>query len=268
MRSALAALALLACDSPPPMVTSVPPPTAVAEPAAQEQVEEGDPLEVRISLTAEDAALRDVARALSLQTGQSVIIGSQVEPVADCLHLTILNPMPVPASRVLDQIRSALASSGVALEVDESELRFVAADGAEPTCPRPRAEERPTADGAPTTTPPAFAAGVRQVSDTEWTITQAAIDAIDELGMTRTARVIPHEENGEVVGIKVYGIRRNSPLGLLGLQNGDLVRTINGRSMADPSAALEAYAAMRGANRIVVALDRRGTPRTHTYRIR
>lgn len=249
----------------------MPPPSAVEERA--EAVEGDDPLEVRISMTAEDAALRDVATLLSRQTGQSVIIDSRVQPVADCLRLTILNPSPVPASRVLDQIRTAVASSGITLEVAESELRFVATEGSEPSCPQPPAVaerpagDRPSADPPSHTAPPAFVAGVRKVSDTEWRITQAAIDAIDEVGMARSARVIPHEENGQVVGIKVYGIRRESPLGLLGIQNGDLVRTVNGHSMADPSAALEAYAAMRGASQIVVRLDRRGSPRTHTYRI-
>jgi len=79
--------------------------------------------------------------------------------------------------------------------------------------------------------------------------------------------VVPHEENGHVVGVKVYGIRKSSLFGKLGLQNGDLLRTINGFDMGSPDSALEAYTKLRSASNLSVALVRRGNPVTMEYNI-
>jgi general secretion pathway protein C len=74
------------------------------------------------------------------------------------------------------------------------------------------------------------------------------------------ARLMPHEEDGRVVGVKIYGVRRTSALGRIGLQNGDLLRDINGMSLADPNSALEAFAKLRSASDLKVAITRRDQP--------
>ena len=89
----------------------------------------------------------------------------------------------------------------------------------------------------------------------------------NQASLMRAARVIPHEEDGRVVGVKLYGIRRTSLLGRLGIQNGDMLRTINGFEMANPDSVLEAYARLRSADKISVALTRRGKPLTVEYMI-
>ena len=66
----------------------------------------------------------------------------------------------------------------------------------------------------------------------------------------------------------MYGIRRNSVLGQLGIQNGDMLRTINGYDMSSPDSALEAYARLRSAERITLNLNRRGQDQTIDYQIR
>ncbi len=258
MRPILALLAVAACTTrsePPPAPPPVTPSSVEAPP------------ELLFRFTAEHASLRQVAAQLSRESGQSVIIGSTVEPVADCLHLSVLNPEPVPASRVVEQVRSAVAHSGVTLEVARSELRFVAIEGAEPRCPRPTVAEQPH-ERRRHDAPEAFREGVARVGDTEWTITRDAADALAAEGAAlRSARVIPHQENGRVIGVKLYGVRRRSAFGVLGIQNGDMVRTVNGHDISNPEAALEAYAQLRSAERFTVQLVRRGQPRTHTYRI-
>ena len=70
-----------------------------------------------------------------------------------------------------------------------------------------------------------------------------------------------------MVGVKLYGIRRNSLLGKLGLQNGDLLRTINGFEMSSPDTALEAYSKLRTSNNLSVAVVRRGRPMNVEYDI-
>jgi general secretion pathway protein C len=112
--------------------------------------------------------------------------------------------------------------------------------------------------------------GISRVSDTEYNVNRDLVNNIleNQAELMRTARVIPHEINGRVVGVKLYGIRRNSLLGRLGLQNGDMLRTINGFDMASPDSALEAYARLRNADHLSVSVIRRGTPMTIDYNVR
>ena len=111
--------------------------------------------------------------------------------------------------------------------------------------------------------------GIHADSDTKFTVQRSFVDRIlqNQAEIMRSARIVPHEENGQVVGVKLYGIRRNSLLGKLGLQNGDLLRTINGYAMASPDSALEAYAKLRTADDLSVAVVRRGKEMTVEYGI-
>lgn len=112
--------------------------------------------------------------------------------------------------------------------------------------------------------------GIARVSDTEFNIQRGLVNKIleNQAELMRTARIIPHEQNGRVVGVKLYGIRRNSLLGRLGLQNGDMLRTINGFDMTSPDSALEAYARLRNAEHLSVSVVRRGQPQTIDYNVR
>lgn len=112
--------------------------------------------------------------------------------------------------------------------------------------------------------------GIQRVSDTNFNIDRSLVDRVleNQAELMRTARVIPHEENGRTVGVKLYGIRRNSLLGRLGVQNGDMLRTINGYDMSSPDSALEAYARLRTADHLTLSIVRRGQPTTIDYNIR
>lgn len=111
--------------------------------------------------------------------------------------------------------------------------------------------------------------GIKQVSDTKYTVNRSLVDKLlqNQGELMRSARVVPHEENGRVVGVKLYGIRKSSLFGKLGLQNGDMLRTINGFDMGSPDSALEAYAKLRSASNLSVALVRRGNAVTMDYNI-
>ncbi len=111
--------------------------------------------------------------------------------------------------------------------------------------------------------------GIQRNSDTNFTVSRGLVDQLltNQAELMRTARIIPHTENGRTVGVKLYGIRRNSLLGRLGLQNGDMLRTINGYDMTSPDSALEAYSRLRGANNLSVNVVRRGNPMALEYNI-
>ena len=88
------------------------------------------------------------------------------------------------------------------------------------------------------------------------------------VAVIRSARVVPAMKDGKSDGIKVYAIRRGTPLQLLGLQNGDTLRAINGHPLLSPEQALEAYATVREATAITLELSRRGKPLTLRYTIK
>ncbi len=110
---------------------------------------------------------------------------------------------------------------------------------------------------------------ITRVSDTNFNIERSLVDRVlgNQAELMNTARVIPHQEGDRTVGVKVYGIRRNSLLGRLGVQNGDMLRTINGYDMSDPATALEAYTRLQSANSLTLNVVRRGNPVTLNYNI-
>ncbi|UJR83562.1 type II secretion system protein GspC [Sandaracinus amylolyticus] len=111
---------------------------------------------------------------------------------------------------------------------------------------------------------------IQQISETSYAINRTLVDRLlaNQAELMRTARVIPHEVDGRVVGVKIYGIRRSSLLGRLGVQNGDMLRTINGFDLTEPDSVLEAYTRLRSADRLTLSIERRGQPVTMDYQIR
>jgi general secretion pathway protein C len=144
-----------------------------------------------------------------------------------------------------------------------------------------RAQKNAAAEAAPSTAAPMAAAtlggiseaemdqNIHASSETKFGVPRTFVDKIlsNQAEIMSSARVVPHEENGQVVGVKLYGIRRNSLLGKLGLQNGDMLRTINGFAMSSPDTALEAYSRLRTASNLAVAIERRGQAMNIQYDI-
>jgi general secretion pathway protein C len=111
--------------------------------------------------------------------------------------------------------------------------------------------------------PPEIAAKIHKVSETEFNVERSVVDQIleNQADLMRSARIVPDKDGGDkVVGIKLFGIRPDSLLGTLGLENGDRLSSINGLEMSDPQKALEAYARLRSADRITVSINRKGKP--------
>jgi general secretion pathway protein C len=111
---------------------------------------------------------------------------------------------------------------------------------------------------------------IEKVSENEYTVERSLVDRLleNQATLMRTARILPHEENGAVTGFKIYGVRRSSLLGKIGLHNGDIIHSINGYDMTSPDKALEAYARLRTADRLTVRITRRGSQMNMDYNIR
>ena len=147
-------------------------------------------------------------------------------------------------------------------------LLFAAATPEAPPAASAAAAEPKPAKGD-TGVPDDIAKRIQKVSDTEFHIDRAVVDNIleNQAQLMRTARIVPEQKDGKVVGIRLFGIRPETLLGKLGLQNGDRLEAINGFEMASPEKALEAYARLRTADSLSVKVTRRGAPVTIDFKI-
>jgi len=118
--------------------------------------------------------------------------------------------------------------------------------------------------------PAEIAAKIHKVSDTQFDVERAVVDQIleNQSELMRSARIVPEKEGDKVVGIRLFGVRPESLLGTLGLENGDRLQSINGFEMSDPQRALEAYARLRTADKLQVSVNRRGKPMTIDFNIK
>jgi general secretion pathway protein C len=139
----------------------------------------------------------------------------------------------------------------------------VAKAGATPPAAAPAATTTPSSPrGRGKPVPPEIASKIHKVSETEFNVERAVVDNIleNQAELMRSARIVPEKEGDKIVGIRMFGIRPDSLLGTLGLENGDRLQSINGFEMSDPQKALEAYARLRSAERLTVSVNRRGKP--------
>jgi general secretion pathway protein C len=144
----------------------------------------------------------------------------------------------------------------------------VASAGVPP--PAPPAGDLPKPASGPSGVPSDIASKIQRVSANEFNVDRSVVDKIleNQAELMRSARIVPEQENGKVVGIRLFGIRPDTLLGTLGMENGDRLESINGFNMASPEKALEAYARLRTANHLTVALNRRGKPTNIDFNIK
>ncbi|HVK67472.1 MAG TPA: type II secretion system protein GspC [Polyangium sp.] len=111
---------------------------------------------------------------------------------------------------------------------------------------------------------------IHKVSENQFDIERSVVDQIleNQAELMRSARIVPEKEGDKVVGIRLFGVRPESLLGTLGLENGDRLQSINGFEMADPQKALEAYARLRTADKLQVSVNRRGKPMNIDFNIK
>ena len=136
--------------------------------------------------------------------------------------------------------------------------------------PAPAASGSAAPAGGGKAVDPTIKAGIQKVGPTDYNIDRAVVDKIleNQADLMRQARIVPEQENGRVVGIRLFGVRPDSLLGTLGMENGDRLQTINGFEMGSPEKALEAYARLRTADKLTISLNRRGKNMNLDYNIK
>jgi len=130
----------------------------------------------------------------------------------------------------------------------------------------PEARAAPQAGGAPGGMPSLaakIAAKIQKVTDAEYNLDRSVVDLVldNQAELWRSVRVVPDKgTDGRVAGIRLFGIRSDSLLGLLGIQHGDRLESINGFALGSPAEALEAYARLNRSPNLNLRLNRRGRP--------
>ncbi len=110
---------------------------------------------------------------------------------------------------------------------------------------------------------------IRKTGEHEFEVDRSAVDALmaNPADLMKT-RVVPEKEGDRVVGLKLYGIRPNSLLGALGIENGDRLSSINGFEMNDPQKMLEAYSKLMRAEHLSANVVRNGKPMSLEFSIK
>ena len=111
--------------------------------------------------------------------------------------------------------------------------------------------------------------GVRQLSENQYVVARSEINnALTNLSDLATkARIVPSFKNGVANGFKLFSIVPDSLYAKIGVQNGDVIRRINGYEMNSPDKALEIYQKLRDASRIEIELERRGETLRKSYSV-
>jgi general secretion pathway protein C len=117
---------------------------------------------------------------------------------------------------------------------------------------------------------PAANPHIQQVSETEYNIDRSEVDqALDNMNQLFTQiRAVPHFEGGQSTGFRLFAIRQNSIFDQIGLRNGDIIQSVNGMELSDPSKALGMIGQLRDSNQLTVQVLRNKTNMTVSYRIR
>jgi len=111
---------------------------------------------------------------------------------------------------------------------------------------------------------------IRDISPNEKDIDASLIQYLVENKhmLMQSGRVLPNVEGDQINGFKVYGIRKTSLWGKLGIHNGDVITSVNGSPMDGPDKAYDAFATLGGSNLMTVEVMRHGKPETFTFNIK
>lgn len=81
-------------------------------------------------------------------------------------------------------------------------------------------------------------------------------------------RVVPHKgADGEIDGYRLSGIRKGSMFEKLGIKNGDIVHSVNGKALTSTNAALDAYNGLQNENSFSFDITRRSKRQTMEYEV-
>ena len=127
----------------------------------------------------------------------------------------------------------------------------------------------PTADRNAGLSESEMAEGIDRVNDSNYNLSRSMLNKVlDNAGkIIGIAAVAPKIENGESIGMEIRGVRPDTLLTKIGIQNGDILESINGQSLSNPDAALGAYTTLRTADKFTLSVRRGGQSMMINYNL-
>jgi general secretion pathway protein C len=111
--------------------------------------------------------------------------------------------------------------------------------------------------------------GIKKIGERKYEIHRSTIEAvIGNLALlSRSARIVPELRNGKPVGFRLFAVKADGPLARIGLQNGDIVSSLNGFEITSSEKSLEAYSKLKSASHLTLGLERAGKKVTQDYAV-
>ncbi len=115
-----------------------------------------------------------------------------------------------------------------------------------------------------------MAKGIKKVNENKYELQRGTLESV--LGnmslLSRSARIVPEMRDGKAAGFRLFAVKPDGPFALIGMQNGDVISSINGLEITSPEKALEVYAKLKSASHLSLGLERNGQKVTKDYSIR
>jgi len=123
---------------------------------------------------------------------------------------------------------------------------------------------RPEPGGAAAEQPQEVSTEIEEVTiPIEQDVLNSSMNNLNEL-MTQV-RVRPYFRQGKPEGLIVSQIQADSIFNTLGLMNGDIIASVNGRPMSSPEEAFQLYNSLKSGSQVSIEITRRGQKKMLTY---
>jgi general secretion pathway protein C len=123
---------------------------------------------------------------------------------------------------------------------------------------------------APGAVAPAAGERIRKTADNKFLIDRRELDkTLQNLNEVYTqARAVPFFVDGKTVGFRVFAIKAGSVFEKIGLQNGDIIKRVNGVEITDPTKALSLFTELQNEGHVALDLERNKQVKNFSYEIR
>ena len=107
---------------------------------------------------------------------------------------------------------------------------------------------------------------IRSIGQNQYLLKRSEINKVTgNLGaLASQARIVPSKKDN---GFKIFSIAKGSLFSKLGIQNGDVIKSINGIELSSPDKAIEAYSRLQNASNLSLNIIRKGQNETLEYTI-
>ena len=131
--------------------------------------------------------------------------------------------------------------------------------------------ENKAADAPRDDSGPATDSSVASSGDNKFTVDRSLLESTmaNPEALAGQVRVVPHKgADGEIDGYRLSGIRKGSVFEQLGIKNGDIVHTVNGKALTSTSNAMDAYSSLQNERSFSFEITRRSKRQTMEYEVR